>query len=163
MSSPFLFIDGSSGSEDGSSNTNDQESNSNDSNPNPNPDNSNPNPNPDNSDFIYGTSKQEDGFINVNTTLPVINNELPVIHTDRLIIRAPAYSDIDNYYSLRSQPEAMLDSNRGKPDSDISVSFNKLDRLIKGDKNNVYFFIFKKNPDGTEGDFIGAQVMSHIQ
>ena len=49
----------------------------------------------------------------------------------------------------------MLDSNRGKPDSDISVSFNKLDRLIKGDKNNVYFFIFIKNPDGTEGDFIG--------
>ena len=146
MSSPFLFIDGSSGSEDGSSNTNNQESNSNDSNPNPNPDNS---------DFIYGTSKQEDGFINVNTTLPVINDELPIISTDRLIIRAPAYSDIDDYYSLRSQPEAMVDSGRGKPDSDINVTFNKLDRLIKGDKNNVYFFIFLKNPDGTEGDLIG--------
>ena len=105
--------------------------------------------------FIYGTSKQEDGFINVNTTLPVINNELPVITTDRLIIRGPAYSDIYNYYSLRSQPEAMVDSGRGKPDSDIFVTLNKLERLINGDKNNVYFFIFLKNSDGTEGDLIG--------
>ncbi len=146
MSSPFLFIDGSSGSEDGSSNVNGEESNSNGSNPNP-----------ENSYFFHGTtlSKEKDGFINVNTTLPVINNELPVIQTDRLIIRTPEYSDLYDYYSLRSQPEAMVDSGRGKPDSDIYVTFNKLERLIKGEKNNVYFFILKKNPDGTEGDLIG--------
>lgn len=155
MSSSFLFIDGSSSSEDDSSNTNDKSSNTNDKESNSN--GSNPNSNPDNYDFFHGTtlSKQEDGFINVNTTLPVINNELPIIYTDRLIIRAPVYSDIDNYYSLRSQPEAMVDSGRGKPDSDIYVTFNKLERLIKGDKNNVYFFIFLKNPNGTEGDLIG--------
>ena len=89
------------------------------------------------------------------TTLPVIEDELPIIHTDRLIIRAPLYSDIDAYYSLRSQPEAMTDSGRGKPDANISDTFNKLERLIKGDKNNVYFFIFLKNIDGSEGDLIG--------
>ena len=124
-----------------------QASNSND--PNPNFNNSN--------NFIYESEsgKNSDNFIEVYTRLPVINEELPIIQTDRLIIRAPAYSDLDAYYSLRSQPEAMTDSGRGGPDFDINVTFNKLSRLIKGDKENVYFFIFLKNPDGSEGDLIG--------
>lgn len=147
-SSPFLFIDGSSSSDEGSSNSNDKEFNSN---------SSNPKFNPNNLDFIKGTglNQKEDGFINVNTTLPIINRELPELYSDRLIIRAPIYTDLDSYYSLRSQAEAMSDSGRGIPDADIFVTINKLERLIKGDKNNVYFFIFLKNPDGTEGDFIG--------
>ena len=146
--SPFLFIGEPSGSESGSSNSNEGESNSIDSNPNFNPNNS---------DFIYATEsgQNDESFLDVLTTLPVIEDELPIIQTDRLIIRPPVYSDIDAYYSLRTQPEAMTDSGRGIPDPDICVTLNKLERLIKRDKDSVYFFIFLKNPDGSEGDLIG--------
>ena len=148
MSSPFLFNGETSNSENGGCNSNEGESN---------PKGSNLDPNPNNSDWIYGTgsSQDDENFIDVLTTLPVVNGELPIIYTDRLIIRAPEYSDIDAYYSLRTQPEAMTDSGRGKPDANISETLNKLERLIKGDKNNVYFFIFLKNLDGSEGDLIG--------
>lgn len=146
--SPFLFIDENSNSEKGICNSNEGESN---------PKGSNPDSNPNNSGLIYetGSSQDDEGFIDVLTTLPAVNDELPIIYTDRLIIRAPKYSDIDAYSSLRTQPEAMTDSGRGKPDANISETLNKLERLIKGDKNNVYFFIFLKNSDGSEGDFIG--------
>nr|AYE67603.1 hypothetical protein [Annulohypoxylon stygium]AYE67628.1 hypothetical protein [Annulohypoxylon stygium] len=146
--SPFLFNGETSNSENGSCNSNDGESNSN---------GSNPDPNPNNSDLIYGTgsSQDDEGFTDVLTTLPVVNGELPIIYTDRLILRKPEYSDLDAYFSLRTQPEAMTDSGRGKPDANISETLNKLGRLIKGDKNNVYYFIFLKNLDGSEGDLIG--------
>lgn len=148
MGSPFLFKGETSNSENGSCNSNEGESS---------PMGSNPDPNPNNSDLIYGTgsSQDDEAFIDVLTTLPVVEGELPIICTDRLIIRAPGYSDIDAYYSLRTQPEAMTDSGRGRPDANISETLNKLERLIKGDKNNVYFFIFLKNLDGSEGDLIG--------
>lgn len=146
--SPFLLTEEPSGSENGNSNSNELKSNSN---------SSNPNLNPNNSDFIYATesNQKDDGFINVLTTLPDVEGELPVIHTDRLIIRAPAHSDLDAYYSLRSQPEAMTDSERGRPDANLSVTLKKLECLIKRDKDSVYFFIFLKNSDGSEGVFIG--------
>ena len=146
--SPFLFKGETFNSEKGSCNSNEGESS---------PKGSNPDSNPNNSGLIYdrGSSQDDEGFVDVLTTLPVVDGELPVIYTDRLIIRAPEYSDIDAYYSLRTQPEAMTDSGRGKPDANVGETLNKLERLIKGDKNNVYFFIFLKNSDGSEGDFIG--------
>ena len=148
MGSPFLFIGESPGSENCSSISNEGESN---------PKGSNPDPNPNNSYLIYGTgsSQDDEGFIDVLTTLPVVEGELPIIYTDRLIIRAPEYSDIDAYFSLRTQPEAMTDSGRGKPGANISETLNKLERLIGGDKDNIYFGIFIKNSDGLEGDLIG--------
>ena len=129
-------------------------SNSSDSDPNPN--NSDPNSNNSNLNFQLLSDQNNNDIIYVNTTLPYINrSELPTIYSDRLIIRPLVNSDIDAYHSLRSQPEAMRDSGRGRPDVNISETLNKLERLIKGDKNNVYFFIFLKNIDGSEGDLIG--------
>lgn len=119
------------------------------------------NPNGSNQNFNHNIPdnatdpSQGDYFIYVQTTLPVNEGELPIIHTDRLILRAPKYSDLDAYYSLRTQPEAMTDSGRGLPDDNLSVTLNKLTRLINKDKDSLYFFIFEKNPDGSEGALIG--------
>ena len=129
-------------------------SNSSDSDPNPN--NSDPNSNNSNLNFELLSDQNNNDIIYVNTTLPYINrSELPTIYSDRLIIRPLVNSDIDAYHSLRSQPEAMRDSGRGRPDVNISETLNKLERLIGGDKDNIYFGIFIKNSDGLEGDLIG--------
>jgi len=144
--SPFLLIGESPNSNNGSSSSNEGESN---------PNNSNPNFKSTNFYFNETESNQEDkGFIDVLTTLP-IKDELPIIYTDRLIIRAPIHSDIDAYYSLRTQPQAMTDSSKGIPDANLSITLNKLERLIKRDNDSVYFFIFLKNLDGSEGNLIG--------
>jgi len=141
----LLFIGESFSSYNGSS-SNKGEFNTYDSDPNFNSNNS----------YFHVTSLSEENerFIDVLTTLP-IKDELPIIYTDRLIIRPPIHSDIDAYYSLRIQPEAMTDSSRGIPDADLSVTLNKLERLIKRDNDSIYFFIFLKNLDGSEGNFIG--------
>ena len=105
--------------------------------------------------YVTNSNKEEQDFIEVITTLPITDSDFPIIYTDRLILRVPVYSDIDAYYTLRTQPEAMMDSGTGKPDVNFKATLNKLNRLINRDKDSVYFFIFLKNPDGSEGCFIG--------
>ena len=93
----------------------------------------------------------------ISTTLPFIGNNLsePII-TNRLIIRPLLLSDLQAFYTLRSQPEAMAHSNKGKPDASISETLAKLERLQGSyHDSHLYFGIFLKKNDGTEGDLIG--------
>ena len=95
--------------------------------------------------------------VTVSTTLPNIEDYIlePII-TDRLIIRPLLLSDLEAYRTLRSQPEAMAHSGRGRPDIDLSETLAKLQRLQAPYHNrHVYFGIFLKKSNGDEGDLIG--------
>lgn len=94
--------------------------------------------------------------ITVSTTLPLVENNLPTIHSDRLILRPLFLSDLEAYYTLRSQPETMAFSDTGKPDQNKNETQNKLQRLqppYQG--SHVYFGIFLKKEDKHEGQLIG--------
>jgi len=93
----------------------------------------------------------------ISTTLPFIGDNLfePIL-SDRLILRPLLLSDLQAFYTLRSQPEAMAHSNKGKPDANIDETFDKLKRLQPPyHDSHLYFGIFLKKSDGTEGDLIG--------
>jgi RimJ/RimL family protein N-acetyltransferase len=92
----------------------------------------------------------------VSTTLPLVGDNLPVLRSARLIIRPLLLSDINSYSTLRSQPEAMTSSSRGRPDLNIDETREKLFSLqAPYQDSHVYFGIFLQNEDGSEGDFIG--------
>ena len=94
--------------------------------------------------------------ITVSTTLPLVDNNLPTILSDRLIIRPLFLSDLQEYHTLRSQPETMALSDTGKPDQNMIETQDKLLRLqppYQG--SHVYFGIFLKKEDNHEGQLIG--------
>ena len=65
--------------------------------------------------------------VTVSTTLPYVEDYiLESITTNRLIIRPLLLSDLEAYRTLRSQPEAMAHSGRGRPDIDLSETLAKL-------------------------------------
>lgn len=94
--------------------------------------------------------------ITVSTTLPKVGDNLPSIRSDRLIIRPLLPSDLEPFYTLRSQPEAMTDSGKQRPDADLSETRAKLKSLQPPYHNShVYFGIFLKKSDDNEGELIG--------
>lgn len=89
----------------------------------------------------------------VSTTCPHVQGPITTLATDRLIIRPfqNNNSDLLALWSTRRQPEAMTSSNSGTPDANLEVTRAKLRRLV----SQIYFGIFLKNPNGTEGQIIG--------
>lgn len=96
--------------------------------------------------------------ITVSTTLPSVeDNMVQSIETKRLIIRPLLYPmDLEAYRSIRSQFEAMTSSGTGLPDATMKQTEAKLKRLQPPyHDSHVYFGIFLKNSDATEGELIG--------
>ena len=92
----------------------------------------------------------------VSTTRPHLGCNILGIVTQRLIIRPLLLSDLQSFYTIRSQPEAMAHSGRGRPDANIEETKDKLQRLqLPYENRHVYFGIFLKNSDGSEGYLIG--------
>lgn len=94
--------------------------------------------------------------ITVSTTLPMVIKNLPTLHSDRLIIRPLSLSDLEEYHSLRSQPETMVYADTGKPDQNMNETQDKLLSLqppYLG--SHAYFGIFLKKEDNHEGQLIG--------
>ena len=67
----------------------------------------------------------------VSTTLPGIeDNMVQRFETNRLIIRPLVHPfDLEVYWTIRSQPEAMTSSGTGKPDATLEKTEGKLKRL----------------------------------
>jgi RimJ/RimL family protein N-acetyltransferase len=96
--------------------------------------------------------------LTVSTTLPnVEDNIIGSIETKRLIIRPLLLpTDLEAYRSIRSQPEAMTSSSTGLPDATMKQTEAKLIRLQQPYRDShVYFGIYLKNSDDTEGELIG--------
>ena len=92
----------------------------------------------------------------ISTTRPHLGCNILGIVTQRLIIRPLLLSDLQAFYTIRSQPEAMAHSGRGRPDANIEETKDKLQRLqLPYENRHVYFGIFLKNSDGSEGNLIG--------
>jgi RimJ/RimL family protein N-acetyltransferase len=96
--------------------------------------------------------------ITIFTTLPYLEDEsIGLLETPRLIIRPLVHpADLKAYRTIRSQPEAMTSSNTGLPDSTLEKTEMKLKRLQPPyQDSHIYFGIFLKNPDNSEGEIIG--------
>ncbi|KAI0136744.1 GNAT domain-containing protein [Xylariales sp. AK1849] len=96
--------------------------------------------------------------ITVLTTLPgVEDNILQSFDTQRLMIRPLLHpTDLEAYRSIRSQPAAMTSSSTGLPDASMEQTELKLKHLQPPYcDSHVYFGIFLKNSDSTEGELIG--------
>ncbi|KAI0016396.1 acetyltransferase domain-containing protein [Xylariomycetidae sp. FL0641] len=94
----------------------------------------------------------------VHTTRPDVAGTLQPLITNRLIIRTlhVSESDLSALWSIRSQPEAMTSSGSGLPDANLDETNDKLRRLQPPyHDSHVYFGIFLRNMDGTEGEIIG--------
>ncbi|KAI0144606.1 acyl-CoA N-acyltransferase [Xylariaceae sp. FL1272] len=103
--------------------------------------------------------------VKVNTTRPrwpvIPNKDRPPIRTRRVLIRAPLASDIDAIYEMRRQPEVMLYTARGFPDTCIADSQVFLDKyLAPNDAHTYYFTVLYLGEDGeipeSEAPVIGA-------
>ncbi|KAM7198348.1 putative GMP synthase, partial [Rhypophila sp. PSN 637] len=89
---------------------------------------------------------------NIKTTLPLLpfpaNSSRPTITTQRLAIRPLRESDLQSLYEIRSQPDVMKNSPRGRPDTDVSESKRVLDGyLAPKDEETFYFAICLKFKD----------------
>ncbi|KAK9769468.1 putative GNAT domain-containing protein [Seiridium cardinale] len=96
--------------------------------------------------------------ITVSTSLPFFKDDMiQLIETQRLIIRPLLHpKDLEAYRTIRSQPEAMTSSSTGLPDATLEQTEAKLKRLQPPYyDSHVYFGIFLKKSDASEGDFIG--------
>lgn len=103
---------------------------------------------------ITGTSNVLNTVM-VTSTLPVIGENIQELVTSRLIIRPLLFSDLEAFRTLRSEAGAMNSSTRGRPDKD-SETEDYLENLQSPFKDSrMYFGIFLKNPDGSEGELIG--------
>ncbi|PFH56807.1 hypothetical protein XA68_15962 [Ophiocordyceps unilateralis] len=105
-------------------------------------------------------------FITISTTLPTLqrnNLNFPIV-TERLIIRPLVPSDLEAYYSFRSQPEGMRHSRRGVPDANIGETKARLEKLQENTPNTVaYCGLFLKKSDNSEGELIGDGGMWDIK
>ena len=103
-------------------------------------------------------------YATVATSLPIVGDKLQHISTSRLILRPLLLSDLDAFHLLRTEPAAMSSSGRGRPDNDINETKDKLRRLQPPyHDSHVYYGIFLKKDDGTEGDLIGDGGVHKIQ
>ncbi|XXH01940.1 hypothetical protein Hte_008303 [Hypoxylon texense] len=92
----------------------------------------------------------------VEPTLPCVplppNSEREPIRTERLVIRPMREDDLPAYHELRSQPEAMTGTSRGRPDRDIDESRSALrDFLPPNDEKTFLFGVFL----ASTGELIG--------
>ena len=85
----------------------------------------------------------------VSTTLPEVEDNLPTLYSDRLMIRPLLLPDLDKFHTLRSQPETMAYSLKGLPDKNMNETEVELKCLQSPYRDShVYFGIFlKDNPD----------------
>ncbi|KAJ4418692.1 hypothetical protein N0V85_001343 [Neurospora sp. IMI 360204] len=94
-----------------------------------------------------------DSFITVRSTLPCfplpLISERPWVTTERLLIRPLAASDLEALHELRTQPEVMIWTSAGKPDSSLDETKVKLDCFLTPEGNNKsfnYAICFKEDP-----------------
>lgn len=95
-----------------------------------------------------------DSFITVRSTLPRIPQTLspesrPWTTTERLVLRPLAASDLEALHELRLQPEVMIWTSAGKPDSDLAQTKAKLDEILTAQENQQSFnfaICFKEDP-----------------
>ncbi|KAI1770987.1 acyl-CoA N-acyltransferase [Hypoxylon cercidicola] len=95
-------------------------------------------------------------WVFVETTLPCVplppNSERNPIRTERLEIRPMREDDLSAYHGLRSQPEAMTGTMRGRPDRDIDESRSVLSEFLPPkDKKAFLFGVFL----ASTGELIG--------
>ncbi|KAI4869916.1 acyl-CoA N-acyltransferase [Hypoxylon rubiginosum] len=98
----------------------------------------------------------ESSWTFVETTIPRVplppNSEREPIRTERLVIRPMREDDLLAYHGLRSQPEAMTGTMRGRPDRDVDESRAALrDFLSPNDEKTFLFGVFLASTD----EFIG--------
>ena len=90
----------------------------------------------------------------VSTTLPEVEDNLPTLYSDRLMIRPLLLPDLDKFHTLRSQPETMAYSLKGIPDKNMDETEVELKCLQSPYRDShVYFGIFLK--DNPENELIG--------
>ncbi|KAL7619661.1 hypothetical protein AAE478_010202 [Parahypoxylon ruwenzoriense] len=80
----------------------------------------------------------------VETTLPCMplppNSRREPIKTRRLVIRPMREYDLDAYYQLRSQLEAMTGTSLGRPDRDIEESRSALRVFLPPEDAKIFLF-----------------------
>ncbi|KAI1385569.1 acyl-CoA N-acyltransferase [Hypoxylon trugodes] len=83
--------------------------------------------------------------------LPPISQRQPIT-TERLVIRPMREDDLEGYFELRRQPEAMLGTALGKPDSDIDESRQAMKVFLPENEEKSFLFgVFLKST----GELIG--------
>ena len=94
-----------------------------------------------------------ESFNTVRSTLPSfplpLISERPSVKTERLVIRPLAESDLEALYELRTQPEVMIWTAAGKPDSSLDETKAKLDPFTTLEGNGKtfnYAICFKEDP-----------------
>ena len=94
-----------------------------------------------------------DSFITVRSTFPCIplplTGERPWVTTERLVLRPLAASDLEALHELRTQPEVMVWTSAGKPDSSLAETKAKLDSILSDEENQRsfnYAVCFKEDP-----------------
>lgn len=94
-----------------------------------------------------------DSFITVRSTLPCFSlpliPERPWVTTERLVLRPLAASDLEALHELRTQPEVMIWTSAGKPDSSLAETKAKLDGILSDEENQRsfnYAICFKEDP-----------------
>ncbi|KAI1100563.1 acyl-CoA N-acyltransferase [Jackrogersella minutella] len=95
-------------------------------------------------------------WVIVETTFPCVplppNYKREPIRTRRLVIRPMREEDLQAYHELRSQPEAMTGTSRGRPDHDINESRLALDDFLPlRDSKKFLFGVFL----ASTGELIG--------
>lgn len=95
-----------------------------------------------------------DSFVTVKSTLPSfplpLLYERPSAKTERLLLRPLFASDLQALHELRTQPEVMIWTSAGKPDSNISETKAKLDYFLSDEGNSQTFnfaICFKEVPE----------------
>ncbi|KAI1459764.1 acyl-CoA N-acyltransferase [Annulohypoxylon moriforme] len=80
----------------------------------------------------------------VETTVPRLplppNSEREPIRTTRLVIRPMVEDDLQSYHELRSQPEAMTGTSRGRPDRNIDESRSAIVDFLSPRDNTMFLF-----------------------
>ncbi|KAI2469040.1 acyl-CoA N-acyltransferase [Annulohypoxylon bovei var. microspora] len=80
----------------------------------------------------------------VETTLPSLplppNSQREPIRTKRLVIRPMKEDDLQSYHELRSQPEAMTGTSRGRPDRDIHESQLAMSDFLSPKDSGMFLF-----------------------
>ncbi|KAI1147838.1 acetyltransferase domain-containing protein [Nemania diffusa] len=81
--------------------------------------------------------------VTVQTTLPRLPlPSLPVIRTERLLIRPLTQDDLAAFHALRKIPEFMAESTLGKPDRDVAESQAALEDLVAPSQPRFMFGLF---------------------